>query len=340
MPFGGCDAVSITAMKKKSNAKSEIVGVRVSSRAAQVGRDGPIASSDDVLATKNTKSTKVGRAVSMKPPVDGVSHAKSANAGRTRSSASMNKSFVDDGEIQSQHDSVLLQCGDSLDVLAKIEGGSVDLILTDPPYNLGLFMKKRGTNIGKLRSNHFVVASWDLLDFEEWTKKMDAFFSQAARILRKRGAVLMFMSIIKLETVKQLAEKHGFYYKTIGIWHKTNPMPRNMNLHFVNSTESWIYLVNGATTGTFNNNGKIIHDFFETAAVRGAERKCGVHPTQKPLVLMEHFVSLLSNGGDLVIDPFMGSGTTGVACKNLGRRFIGIDVSPEYCEIARRRIFE
>lgn len=234
----------------------------------------------------------------------------------------------------------VLRCGDSLSVLSELDDSSCDLILTDPPYNLGLFMKKRGTNIGKLRANHFAVASWDLLGFEEWTAKMDSFFAQAARILKKRGAVLMFMSIIKLETVKQLAERHGFYYKTIGIWHKTNPMPRNMNLQFVNSTESWIYLVNGATTGTFNNNGKVVHDFYETAAVRGIERKFGAHPTQKPLVMMEHFVSLLSNEGDLVVDPFMGSGSTGVACRNLNRRFLGIDVSPEYCEIARRRIFE
>jgi len=235
---------------------------------------------------------------------------------------------------------ISLRCGDCLDILSGLEDSSCDLILTDPPYNLGLFMKKRGTNIGKLRANHFAVASWDLLDFTEWSKKMDVFFAQAARVLKKRGTILMFMSIIKLETVKQLAEKNGFYYKTIGIWHKTNPMPRNMNLHFVNSTESWIYLVNGATTGTFNNDGRIIHDFYETAAVRGAERKFGTHPTQKPLAMMEHFVSLLSNKGDLVIDPFMGSGSTGVACKKLGRRFLGIDVSKEYCDLAKRRIFE
>ena len=239
-----------------------------------------------------------------------------------------------------QQGDISLLCGDSLEMLAGLENASADLILTDPPYNLGLFMKKRGTNIGKLRANHFAAASWDLLGFEEWSQKMDMFFAQAARILKKRGAILMFMSIIKMETVKHLAEKHGFYYKTIGIWHKTNPMPRNMNLHFVNSTESWIYLVNGATTGTFNNNGKIIHDFYETAAVRGVERKFGLHPTQKPLAMMEHFVALLSNEGDLVVDPFMGSGSTGVACKKLGRRFVGIDVSPEYCNIAKRRISE
>lgn len=266
-----------------------------------------------------------------------VSAAKTGDGISLRVENCATSAFSCGGDTKSQR---VLLCGDSLRVLSELEDSTCDLILTDPPYNLGLFMKKRGTNIGKLRANHFAVASWDLLGFEEWTAKMDSFFAQAARILKKRGAVLMFMSIIKLETIKQLAERHGFYYKTIGIWHKTNPMPRNMNLQFVNSTESWIYLVNAATTGTFNNNGKVVHDFYETAAVRGIERKFGVHPTQKPLAMMEHFVSLLSNEGDLVVDPFMGSGSTGVACRNLNRRFLGIDVSPEYCEIARRRISE
>jgi DNA modification methylase len=73
------------------------------------------------------------------------------------------------------------------------------------------------------------------------------------------------MSIIKVESIINLAEKYGFYYKTTGIWHKTNPMPRNMNLHFVNSTEAWIYFINNGTTGTFNNKGKLFHDFFETS---------------------------------------------------------------------------
>lgn len=91
--------------------------------------------------------------------------------------------------------------------------------------------------------------------------------------LEKRGSLIVFMSIIKVETIINLAQKHGFYYKTVGVWHKTNPLPRNMNLQFINSTEPWVYMVNDATTGTFNNEGKAIHDFVETSTISTKERK-------------------------------------------------------------------
>ena len=146
------------------------------------------------------------------------------------------------------------------------------------------------------------------------------------------------MSIIKVETIRNIAAAHKFYYKTVGIWHKTNPMPRNMNLQFVNSTESWLHFVNDATTGTFNNEGRVIHDFVETATINNSERKFGKHPTQKPLQVMNHFIGLLSNEDDVVLDPFMGSGSTGVSCELLNRKFIGIELSEEYYALAKNRI--
>ena len=152
--------------------------------------------------------------------------------------------------------------------------------------------------------------------------------------------MIVFMAIIKVESVIAIAEKYGFYYKIIGIWHKLNPMPRNMNLHFVNSTESWIYFTYKKRTGTFNNDGAVIHDFVETSLTTGNEKKHGKHPTQKPVQLMKHFVELLSNKDDVVLDPFMGSGSSGVAAKILGRKFIGIEINPTYFEIAKERIEE
>lgn len=117
-----------------------------------------------------------------------------------------------------------------MDAMKKMETDSVDLVLTDPPYNLGLFMKNRATNLKAMRDNFFGAAGWDDLEFDEWEKDMDMMFEELARVIKKRGSVIMFMSIIKVETIIKLAEKHGFYYKTTGIWHKRNPMPRNMNL--------------------------------------------------------------------------------------------------------------
>ena len=172
-----------------------------------------------------------------------------------------------------------IQNTDCISAMHKVKSDSVDLILTDPPYNLGLFMKSRETNLKQMRSNFFGSAGWDNLEFEEWIESMDDFFAEAARTVKVGGSLIMFMSLIKIETIIKLAEKHGFYYKTTGIWHKLNPMPRNMNLHFINSTEAWLYFVYKKHTGTFNNDGKAIHDFFETSVTPTGERKFAICST-------------------------------------------------------------
>lgn len=228
--------------------------------------------------------------------------------------------------------------GSCIDAMKAMEPRSIDLILTDPPYNLGKFMKERATNLKRMRSNYFGAAGWDDLDFDEWTLSMDKFFEEASKVIRVGGSMIVFMAIIKVETIIQLATKHGFYYKTTGIWHKTNPMPRNMNLHFINSTEAWVYFTYKNRTGTFNNNGKAIHDFFETSVTPAGERIFGRHPTQKPVMLLSQMVQLLSNEGDTVFDPFMGSGSTGVAALMNKRNFIGSEINEEYCETSRARM--
>lgn len=229
---------------------------------------------------------------------------------------------------------------DCIRAMKRLSNDSIDLILTDPPYNLGNFMKGRDTNLKKMRDNFFGAAGWDDLSFEEWEKSMDEFFKESVRVLKKGGAMLVFMSIIKVETIIRIAESHGLYYKTTGIWHKLNPMPRNMNLHFVNSTEAWVYFTYGKKTGTFNNDGKVLHDFIETAVAANGERKFGKHPTQKPVQLMEFFIQVLTNEGDMVLDPFMGSGSTGVAAKKNKRNFTGVEIDENYFQIATRRIQE
>lgn len=229
---------------------------------------------------------------------------------------------------------------DCLKQLKEIETDSIDLIITDPPYNLAKFMKDRQTNLKKMRSNFFGDAGWDDDEYDIWINHMDKFFKEANRVLKKRGSLILFMSIIKVESLIKLAQKHKFYYKTTGIWHKTNPMPRNMNLHFINSTEAWIYFVNDAKTGTFNNEGKALHDFIETSLTPSTEKKFGKHPTQKPIVLIDHFVKILSKKNDIVLDCFMGSGSTGVSAVKQNRKFIGIEYNKDYFDIAKNRIDE
>lgn len=233
---------------------------------------------------------------------------------------------------------IALHNSDCIEMMKNIKSHSVDLILTDPPYNLGNFMKNRATNLKKMRENFFGAAGWDDLDYDEWSESMDELFKQSVRVLKPGGSMLVFMAIIKVETLIKLAEQNGLYYKTTGIWHKLNPMPRNMNLHFVNSTESWVYFTYKSKTGTFNNEGKIMHDFIETAVVSNGEKKAGKHPTQKPIHLMEHFISLLTHEDDVILDPFMGSGSTGVAAQRLNRNFIGSEISEEYYKIAQERM--
>lgn len=231
----------------------------------------------------------------------------------------------------------LFNC-DCIEGMKKIKDNSIHLIVTDPPYNLGNFMKNRDTNLGKMRENFFGSAGWDDLDANTWEKYMDSFFESSARVIKCGGTMIIFMAIIKVETIIKLAEKHGFYYKTTGIWHKTNPMPRNMNLHFVNSTEAWIYFTYKKRTGTFNNDGALFHDFIETSVTSNGERKYGKHPTQKPEALIQHFVEILSNTDEIVLDPFMGSGTTGVVAKKTGRNFIGVELDKKYFKLAKARI--
>lgn len=233
---------------------------------------------------------------------------------------------------------IYLYNGDCVEVMRQLDNDKVDLIITDPPYNLGNFMKNRDTNLVKMRDNFFGAAGWDDLEFHEWEQSMDAYFSEAARLMKTGGTMIVFMAIIKVETLIRLAEQHGFYYKTTGIWHKLNPMPRNMHLHFVNSTEAWVYFTYKKRTGKFNNNGRVLHDFVETALTPASERKYGKHPTQKPEQLLEYLVSILSDEGDWVLDPFMGSGTTGVVAKRMNRHFIGVEFNEEYFNMATRRI--
>ncbi|WP_353743855.1 site-specific DNA-methyltransferase [Corynebacterium sp. S1S1] len=228
--------------------------------------------------------------------------------------------------------------GDCIETLSQLDSESVDLVLTDPPYNLGQFMKGRYTNLHKMRENYFGAAGWDDAAPHEWELLMQHYFQELANVVVPGANVIVFMAVLKVETVVKIAEEYGFYYKTTGVWHKTNPMPRNMNLHFVNSTESWIHFTYKKKRGTFNNDNSMYHDFVESSVTPSSEKRFGKHPTQKPLVVLKHFISLLSNPGDLVLDPFMGSGSTGVAALDLGRRFIGVELDQKYYDIAKSRM--
>jgi DNA modification methylase len=222
--------------------------------------------------------------------------------------------------------------------MKMIPDGSVDCIITDPPYNLGQFMHDRNTNLVKMRANQFAYAGWDNLDYKEWKQSMKMFLSECSRVLKKGGALIVFMAVIKVADIISLAENTKLYYKTTGVWHKTNPMPRNMNIHFVNSTESWIYFVNNDTSGTFNNDGKVVHDFLESSVCPLSEKKHGKHPTQKPVRLIKRMLDISAKKGDTILVPFVGSGTDCVAAKTSGLHYVGFELEDEYIKIASERL--
>lgn len=238
---------------------------------------------------------------------------------------------------------ITLRKGNCLELMKTIPDNSVDLVLTDPPYNLANFMDVRSTNLAAMRPNFFGSAGWDEFTASEWEEAMDIFFKELHRVLKPRGAAIIFMSLMRMETLIRLSEKNMFYYKTIGAWHKTNPMPRNMKLQFVNSIEGWLYLINLENKSTkkstvFNNGGKCIHDFIESSLTPGSECKHGRHPTQKPVSVFRHFVELLTNPGDTVLDPFMGAGTAPVVASITGRNAIGIELVDKYFDMARLNV--
>ena len=133
-------------------------------------------------------------------------------------------------------------------------------------------------------------------------------------------------------------EKNDLVVKDVIKWVKTNPMPRNINRRYVQDTEFAVWAVKKNARWVFNKpeGASYLRPEFKTSTVSGLERT--KHPTQKSLALMENLISIHTNENDLILDPFMGSGTTGVASINLNRKFIGVELDTEYFKIATERL--
>ena len=217
-----------------------------------------------------------------------------------------------------------LRLGDCLEVMRTIPDKSIDLVLTDPPYNIA-------------RNNNFSTMGRAGIDFGEWDKGFDLFsyIDQVSRILKKDGSFVVFNAWRNLGLIADYAEKQGFDTKDMIRLEKSNPMPRNRDRRYITDYECAIWFVKNGAKWTFNRQDSKYQRPKFVASIES-----GLHPTQKNLSLMENLVKIHSNQGDMVIDPFMGSGTTGVACKNLGRKFIGIEQNADYFDIAKNRIYE
>lgn len=229
--------------------------------------------------------------------------------------------------------SINLFNGDCLEVMKGIPDGSVDLILTDPPYNISrdsCFL--RGKNPAK-KGDVFLIKH----DFGEWDRKpldLNSLFNEFNRVLKRGGTLLIFYDIWKLQDLKAAAENFKFKQPRVCCWVKNNPVPLNSDKNYLSNACEYFVTFVKLGKGVFNS--KYDNGLYKYPICHGKERT--EHQTQKPLTLISELLLKHSNKNDVILDMFMGSGTTGVACKNLDRKFLGIELDETYFNIAKERI--
>lgn len=236
---------------------------------------------------------------------------------------------------------------DSFIVLKKIAPKSIDMIFADPPY----FLSNNGIscNSGKMVSVN--KAEWDKglspIDKLSYNRK---WIRLCRRVLKDDGTIWISGTLHNIYSIGVALELEGFSIINNITWRKTNPPPNISCRAFTHSTETvlWARKVNDKNKKgkhKFNykdmkelNNGKQMKDVWEFSLTKKSEKKYGKHPTQKPEVLLKRIILASTNEGDLILDPFNGSGTTGKVSVELKRRYIGIDNVEEYLEISKKRI--
>lgn len=208
----------------------------------------------------------------------------------------------------------------------------VNHIITDPPYNIS-----KDNNFSTMRRprNGVNFGEWDSGDFDLYS-----WIPTYSKILDKNGSMIIFCSYRYISYIIDTLEstEAGMTVKDILVWQKSNPMPRNINRRYVQDMEFAIWAVKKNAKWIFNKpkDKPYLRALFNTPLVSGAERLG--HPTQKSLKLMEDLISIHTNPEEIILDPFMGSGSTGEAAVRLGREFIGIELDNKYYEIAKKRL--
>lgn len=241
--------------------------------------------------------------------------------------------------------------GNCIEVMADLPEKSVDMIFADPPYNLQL--KQELT-----RPNHTVVDAvddaWDQFeDFRAYDDFTTAWLYHARRVLKDTGTIWVIGSYHNIFRVGKSLMDLGYWVLNDVIWHKTNPMPNFRGTRFTNATETMIWAKKSEDQKkfTFNydamktmNDDKQMQNVWHIPICGGAERLKvdgkKAHSTQKPEALLYRVIMASTKTGDIILDPFSGSGTTAAVAKRTGRQFIGIEQNKEYVEISRQRLEE
>ena len=239
--------------------------------------------------------------------------------------------------------------GDSIKEMKKIKDHSIDLIFADPPYNLQLkdtLYRPDQTTV------EAVTQDWDKFNtYKEYDQFTNAWLSECKRILKKGGALWVIGSYHNILRVGSTIQDEGLWILNDIIWHKTNPMPNFRGTRFTNAHETLLWCTTSRDAKyTFNyqnlkelNEGKQMRSDWYIPICAGKERlreenNQRSHPTQKPEALLYRILLASTNKGDVILDPFSGSGTTAVVAKKLQRHFIGIEKDKDYVELSKKRL--
>jgi modification methylase len=238
--------------------------------------------------------------------------------------------------------------GDCVEVLNRLPPESVDLIFADPPYNLQLRNELWRPDNSRVEA---VTDEWDqFADFEEYDAFTRAWLAACRRVLKPGGTLWVIGSYHNIYRVGYHLQNLGYWILNDIVWVKTNPMPNFRGVRFTNAHETLIwaqkqrgkpYTFNHHAMKSLNGDLQMRSDWHLpicSGSERLRENGSKAHSTQKPRALLYRILLASSNPGDVVLDPFFGSGTTGEVAKWLGRHWIGIERDPRYVELARRRL--
>ncbi len=242
-----------------------------------------------------------------------------------------------------EEDNFKLLHGDALTLLKKIPNKSIDMIFADPPY----FLSGEGISCSGGKMVSVKKADWDeKIDICKKHKFNKKWIKLCYDILKDDGTIWISGTMHNIYSIGMALEEEGFKIINNITWRKLNPPPNISCRAFVHSTETILWAKKDIKKAKhkFNynlmkqlNGGKQMKDVWETSLTKPSEKKCGKHPTQKPMELLERIILSSTDEGDLILDPFNGSGTTGIVAKKLNRNYIGIDKEKEYLDLTIKR---
>ena len=239
--------------------------------------------------------------------------------------------------------------GDTIQVMNELPSNSVDIVFADPPYNLQLGDNLKRPDESKVNG---VTEDWDKFkDFKDYDSFTLDWLNEAKRILKPNGCLWVIGSYHNIFRVGYVIQNLGFWILNDITWRKTNPMPNFRGTRFTNAHETLIWCSKSKNSKyTFNydamknlNDGLQMRSDWSLPLCTGKERLkdehgVKIHPTQKPESLLYRILLSSSKVGDIILDPFFGTGTTGVVAKRLGRDYIGIERDQSYCKSAKERL--